>query len=671
MKILLAHNSTYYPAHGGGDRSNRLLMEALAVRGHDVRVFTRTERFGEAEHARYLGELVRRAQAYKSDGETGEVQFELGGVDVRVLTTRPELRAAFQRHIDAFSPDIIVTSTDDPGQLLFDLAVKAPNARVVYLVRATIATPFGPDSSGANERKTELLRRADGVAGVSHYVAGYVRQWAGIPAVHVPISLLESGDACPILGRFDNRYVSMVNPCAVKGISIFLGLADRMPHIEFAAIPTWGADPDELDELRRRPNITLMDPVDNIDDLLRVSRIVLVPSVWVEARGRIVVEAMSRGIPVLASDVGGLHEAKLGVPYLLRIRPIRRYKPVAGAGMVPVAEVPEQDVEPWVEVLARLTSDPGHWREIADWSHRAALEYINDLNVVPFENFLEGLLRKPKKGPAMEPATRALSDDRRKLLALMLKKKAGQRRPAQWFAGDTETAAERLFCLPWAGGGTSTYLSWREPLTGAASVVAVRLPGREDRASELPLESMGDAVDALFEAIEPYVSKPFSFFGHSMGAVMAFELARKLRAGGLKGPRVLIASAARAPLYRVDYRPPPDPSRKEIIEELKRLEGVPNEVLADPRLLDIALPALEADARLYRRYIHEPGPPLDIPIFAYRGEADPNIGEEHAARWAEMTTGAFRARVFEGGHFYLDRSRDALIAALREDLKLG
>lgn len=84
MRILLAHNSTYYPAHGGGDRSNRLLMEALAERGHQVRVFTRTERFGEAEHTRYLGELDRRDQAHKSDEETGEVRFELGGVDVRV-----------------------------------------------------------------------------------------------------------------------------------------------------------------------------------------------------------------------------------------------------------------------------------------------------------------------------------------------------------------------------------------------------------------------------------------------------------------------------------------------------------------------------------------------------------------------------------------------------------
>ena len=156
MKVLLAHNSTYFPGHGGGDKSNRLLMEALAGRGHEVRVFTRTERFGEADQARYLAELDRRGRAYQVDAGAGEVRFELGGVDVRVLAARPELRAAFQRHIDEFDPDIIVTSTDDPGQLLFDLAVKAPRARVVHLVRATIAVPFGPDSSGANERKKEL-----------------------------------------------------------------------------------------------------------------------------------------------------------------------------------------------------------------------------------------------------------------------------------------------------------------------------------------------------------------------------------------------------------------------------------------------------------------------------------------------------------------------------------
>ncbi|MBE0657082.1 MAG: alpha/beta fold hydrolase [Bryobacteraceae bacterium] len=668
MKILLAHNSTYFPAHGGGDKSNRLLMEALAGRGHQVRVFTRTERFGDAEQARYLAELDRRGQAYEIDTEAGEVRFRLGGVDVRVLACRPELRAAFQHHIDDFGPDIIVTSTDDPGQLLFDLAVKAPLARVVYLVRATIAVPFGPDSSSVNERKRELLRRADGVVGVSRYVAGYVRQWAGIPAIHLPISLLEPQAGYPLLGHFDNPYVTMVNPCAVKGISILLGLADRMTHVQFAAVPTWGAEAAELDALRRRPNITLLDPVDNIDDLLKLSRVVLVPSLWAEARSRIVLEAMSRGIPVMASDAGGIHEAMLGVPHLLKVNLIRRYKPAVGSGMVPVAEVPEQDVEPWVEVLDRLTTDHDHWSKIAGQSRRASLEYAATLNVLPFEGFLQSMLGKPKQGPAPEAASRVLSDDRRKLLALMLKKKAVEKKSSRWFAGDLDAPGERLFCFPWAGGGTSTYLGWKQALAGVANVIAIRLPGREDRVSETPLESMEEAVEALAGEFIRHAGAPFSLFGHSMGAVMAFEVARRLRDKGAMGPRLIIASAARAPVFRIGHQPPSDPSPEQFVAELKRLQGIPTEVLEDPRLLELALPALKADARLYRRYVHAPGAPLSIPIAAYRGESDLNIIAEHTMRWAGMTTGRFGHRVFPGGHFYIENCRDALLAAIREDL---
>ncbi|MBA3974077.1 MAG: hypothetical protein C0504_07660 [Candidatus Solibacter sp.] len=668
MRILLAHNSTYYPAHGGGDKSNRLLMEALAARGHQARVFTRTERFGDAEQARYLAELDRRGQAYEIGAEAGEVRFRLGGADVRVLACRPELRAAFQHHIDDFGPDIIVTSTDDPGQLLFDLAVKAPGARVVYLVRATIAVPFGPDSSGVNERKKEMLRRADGVVGVSRYVAGYVRQWAGIPAIHLPISLLEPRAGYPLLGRFDNPYVTMVNPCAVKGISILLGLADRMPHIQFAAVPTWGAEADDLDALRQRPNITLLDPVDDIDDLLKQSRVVLVPSLWAEARSRIVLEAMSRGIPVMASDVGGIHEAMLGVPHLLKVNLIRRYRPAVGSGMVPVALTPEQDAGPWATVLDRLTTDREHWNGIAAQSRRAALEYAGTLNVLPFEELLESLLDKPKRGPAPEASGHGLSGGRRKLLALMLKKKGAAKPASRWFAGAPEAPGERLFCFPWAGGGTSTYLGWKQALAGVANVIAIRLPGREDRLPEPPIESMEDAVEALAGEFIRHAGAPFSLFGHSMGAVMAFEVARRLRDKGASGPRLIIASAARAPVFRIGYQPPPDPPREQFIAELRRLQGVTPDVLDDPRLLELALPALEADARLYRRYVHAPGAPLSVPVYAYRGEADPNINEDHAARWAELTTERFGQRVFSGGHFYIEQRRDELLAAIGEDL---
>ena len=185
MRILLAHNSLYYPSFGGGDKSNRLLMEALAARGHAVQVVARIAKFGAEEHTRFLIELETRGVSPKVTGEA--VRFALNGVDVHTLTLNPQLRAYFSEQLTRFDPDVILTSTDDPAQLLFDVASRAQRARVVYLVRATIAAPFGPDSSGPNRAKTEMLRHADGIVGVSEYVAGYVRQWSGLDAIHVPI----------------------------------------------------------------------------------------------------------------------------------------------------------------------------------------------------------------------------------------------------------------------------------------------------------------------------------------------------------------------------------------------------------------------------------------------------------------------------------------------------
>lgn len=674
MKVLLAHNSTYFPSLGGGDKSNRLLMEALVERGHQVRVVTRVEQFGPEGHEGLLAAL--RARGVEGDGSDGTcIRFTLAGVAVRVLSLSPHLRGFFQAQIDEFDPDIIITSTDDPGQLLFDIAVKAPRARVVYLVRATIAVPFGPDSSMVSAAKTEVLKRADATVGVSHYVAGYVREWSGIDAIHVPISLLEPVRSFPLLGRFENPYIAMVNPCAVKGISIFLELADRMPAARFAAIPTWGTQADELEAMRQRPNITLMEQMDNIDGLLKQTKVMLVPSVWAEARSRIVLEAMSRGIPVVASDVGGLHEAKLGVPYLIRVNPIVKYRPSVDASMVPVAEVPPQDVEPWHKVLARLATDEAHWTELASASRKAALEYAENLNVVPFEGVLEGLLKKPKRQAPVAAARPALSDDRKRLLALRLRQHTAAARPDSnvWLPGIEEAAAGKLklFCLPWAGGGALPYRAWRDKLAGVAAVVPVRLPGRETRATEEPLVRMGPLVDALVKELRPFLDEPFAFFGHSMGAGISFEVTRALRRGGLPMPVSLHVSGARAPQYRLNHVAPLEPSMRDFIEELRRLEGFPPSVLNNPELLKLALPSLLSDARLYRHYSYEPEAPLGVPVFAYGGEADPNVTADHMQAWSQQTTALFRRTEFKGGHFYLEAAQAALLAALKADLTLA
>lgn len=421
MRILLAHNSLYYPSYGGGDKSNRLLMEALAERGHTVRVVARVEHFGAEAHAALLRELSARNAT--PELHEASIDFQLNGVEVRILTGNPNLRAYFAAEVRGFAPEIIIASTDDPAHLMLDIALGTRNARVVYLVRATIALPFGPDSGLPSEFQTEALRQADGIVAVSEYVAGYARRWGGLNAVHVPISLLDPGGH-PRLGRFENRFISMVNPCAVKGISIFLALAERFPHADFAAVPTWGTTAANLSALRSRANITILPPFDDIDDLLRQTRIMLAPSLWAEARSRMILEAMSRGIPVMASDVGGLAEAMLGMDYLLPVKPVARYRPMVDELMVPAVEIPPQDVGPWAGVLERLLADRGHYEDLAARSRATALDYAQNLTAGPFESYLEKILRAPvRRGAARRASARPpLSDERRRLLALRLKR---------------------------------------------------------------------------------------------------------------------------------------------------------------------------------------------------------------------------------------------------------
>jgi surfactin synthase thioesterase subunit len=226
----------------------------------------------------------------------------------------------------------------------------------------------------------------------------------------------------------------------------------------------------------------------------------------------------------------------------------------------------------------------------------------------------------------------------------------------------------RLFCFPHAGGGASVYRTWPNDLPAAIEVCAVQLPGREDRLSEPPHASAGPLVHALVAALGPLLDRPFALFGHSMGALVAFELARHLRRLRAPEPVHLFVSAKGAPALPYPLREISSLPDAEFVRRICELAGTPPEVLANADLRAILLPLLRADFAICDRYVHAPEPPLACPISAFGGVDDVYAGRDALEAWHRETRARFSLRIMPGGHFFLQPARGQVLAAIAEDL---
>lgn len=229
--------------------------------------------------------------------------------------------------------------------------------------------------------------------------------------------------------------------------------------------------------------------------------------------------------------------------------------------------------------------------------------------------------------------------------------------PPQWFKAQPAPAARmRLFCFPYAGGGSAIYRQWgREFLPYPVEVVSALLPGRESRVREPGYTRIEQYVDPLAREISPYLDKPFALFGHSMGAIIAFELARRLRDEHGLEPKHLFISGRRAP--RIPRRDPyihdlPEP---EFIAEIGRLNGTPAEVLEHQELMALMIPLLRADFAVCRSYTYAPGEPLRCPITVFGGKSDEESPPDELDLWREETTGDLNVQMLEGDHFFLNQ----------------
>lgn len=226
------------------------------------------------------------------------------------------------------------------------------------------------------------------------------------------------------------------------------------------------------------------------------------------------------------------------------------------------------------------------------------------------------------------------------------------------FAGQTGAGpgALALYCLPHAGGAASTFRSWQRVLPGVA-VQPIQLPGRDSRLREPAYDRMGPLVADLAEIVQADVSlgsidRRYALYGHSLGALVAFELAREIRRRGGPPPVHLFVSGSVAPqLAYEDGKPVGQMSRPEVVSMLRELGGTPEWLLTDPGVLDMILPAVVADFTIKETYEYRDEKPLDIPITAMPSTDDSRIKAETVTPWGEQTTREYELQPFVGGHF--------------------
>jgi surfactin synthase thioesterase subunit/malonyl CoA-acyl carrier protein transacylase/acyl carrier protein len=227
----------------------------------------------------------------------------------------------------------------------------------------------------------------------------------------------------------------------------------------------------------------------------------------------------------------------------------------------------------------------------------------------------------------------------------------------------------RLFCFSYAGGGASIFSSWSKELPPEIEVCPIQLPGREERLGESPFTRLTPLIQTLVPLITPYLDIPFAFFGHSLGALISFELARELRRQNLPSPIHLFVSASRAP-HILDLDLPihrlPD---SKFLESLRRLNGTPEEVLQNPELMQLFLPALRADFAILETYFYATEERLHCPISAFGGVKDNIVSQTELAAWCDQTDGDFRMLMFPGDHFFLHPNRQQLLQAIAQEIQ--
>lgn len=239
---------------------------------------------------------------------------------------------------------------------------------------------------------------------------------------------------------------------------------------------------------------------------------------------------------------------------------------------------------------------------------------------------------------------------------------------ARVFPRSERESRVRLFCFPYAGSSAQIFRGWQQDLPNEIEVSAVHLPGRGNRVRENPFTELLSLVEVLTDELAPHTGEPYALFGHSVGAMIAFELTRALRREGLPLPLHLFVSGCRAPQLAHTSNRSYDLPSPDLINRLRKLNGTPSQVLESPAMVEFFLPVIRADLQMVQTYSYSVEAPLSCPISAFGGWQDPEETPEMIAAWREQTTSSFHEQMFAGDHFFLHAEHDSLLQTISEQL---
>ena len=241
---------------------------------------------------------------------------------------------------------------------------------------------------------------------------------------------------------------------------------------------------------------------------------------------------------------------------------------------------------------------------------------------------------------------------------------------ADWLYPLSNRPAARLclVCFPYAGGSATIFRPWAAALGPDVDVWAMAPPGRATRMREPAVGRMAPIASAVASELELLMDRPLAFFGHSLGALVAFEVARELRRRGRRGPVHLFVSAARAPHQQLFDEPIHALPDDAFMEKIRGLNGTPAVVLDNRELMELLLPALRADFAVGETYSYAIEPPLALPISAFGAHGDEHVAVDQLEGWYRHTRSSFALRMFEGDHFFLHTAQDALLERVGREL---